>query len=163
LSALIKPRLLVGMLAAAVTCFVLAGPIVSTAAASNNSIIGVVNHWSPIVQHDENAIAKAERAYKHDRKAGPVVADLRHEVGDLHAFVSQLKAQPASTSTGAKGRNDIAAGATLVAKSYTLFARELNKAGSRGLSPGQINTNSKIALAGHKKIVAGIKLLQSLT
>jgi hypothetical protein len=162
LSALIKPRLLVGMLAV-VTCFVLAGPIVSTAAASDNSIIGVVNHWSPIVQRDETAIAKAEKAYKNNRQAGPVVADLTHEVGDLHLFVSQLKAQSASTSTGGNGRNDIAAGATLVAKSYASFARELKQAGSKGLSPAQITANSKIALAGHKKIVAGIKLLQSLT
>jgi len=162
LSALIKPRLLLPMLAV-VTCFVLAGPIVSTAAASDNSIIGVVNHWSAIVQKDETAINKAEQAYKHTRKAAPVVADLTHEVGDLHSFVSQLNAQTASTSTGAKGRDDIAAGATLVAKSYTSFARELKQAGSKGLSQSQINANSKVALAGHNKIIAGINLLRSLT
>ena len=56
MSALIKPRLLAPMLAV-VACFALAGPIVATASASDSSIIGVVNHWSPIVQKDEQKIA----------------------------------------------------------------------------------------------------------
>jgi hypothetical protein len=162
LSALMKPRLLLPMLAV-VACCALAGPIVATASASDSSIIGVVNHWSPIVQKDEMAIEKGEKAYKKNRKAAPVVADLTHEVSDLHSFVSQLKAQSASTSTGGRGRDDIAAGSTLIANSYAKFASELKKAGSKGLSQAQINANAKVALAGHKKIVAGIKLLQKLT
>jgi hypothetical protein len=161
LSAHIKVRLLAPLIVV-VACFALAGPIVSTAAASDSSIITVVNHWSPIVAKDEHAIEKAEKAYKKNRKAAPVVADLTHEVGDLKNFVSQLKAQPSSTSTGAKGRDDIAAGATLVAKAYSTFAKELKKAGSKGLPSTQISANAKIALSGHNKIVAGIKLLQKL-
>jgi hypothetical protein len=161
LSALIKLRLLVPMVAV-VACCVLAGPIVATASASDSSIIGVVNRWSPIVQKDEMAIEKAEKAFKKNRKAAPVVADLTHEVSDLHSFVSQLKGQSASSSTGGQGRDDIAAGSTLIANSYSKFASELQKAGSKGLSQAQINANAKVALAGHKKIVAGITLLQKL-
>ena len=162
MSALVRPRMLVPMLLV-VACFALAGTIVATASASDTSIIDVVNHWSPIVQKDEQNIAKAEKAYKKNRKAAPVVADLTHEVSDLHSFVSQLKGQSASTSTGGQGRDDIAAGSTLIANAYSKFASELKKAGSKGLSQAQINANAKVALAGHKKIVAGIKLLQKLT
>ena len=162
MSALMKPRLLLPMLAA-VACCALAGPIVATASASDSSIIGVVNHWSPIVQKDEMTIEKGEKAYKKNRKAAPVVADLNREVSDLHSFVSQLKAQSASTSTGGQGRDDIAAGSTLIANSYSKFASELKKAGSKGLSQAQIKANAKVALAGHKKIVAGIKLLQKIS
>jgi hypothetical protein len=162
LSALIKPRLLVPMLVV-VASLVFAGPIVAPAAASDSSIIGVVNHWSPIVKRDELTIQKAEKTFKNNRKAAPVVADLTHEVSDLHSFVSQLKGQSASTSTGGKGRDDIAAGSTLIANAYAKFASELRKAGSKGLSQAQINANAKVALAGHKKIVAGIELLQKLT
>lgn len=161
MSALIKPRLLAPMLAV-VACFALAGPIVTTASASDSSIIGVVNHWSPIVQRDERKIEKAETAYKQNRHAAPVVAALTNEVSDLRSFVSRLKAQSASSSTGGKGRNDIATGSTLIANSYATFATELKKAGSKGLSQSQINANAKVALAGHKKIVAGVKLLQKV-
>jgi hypothetical protein len=160
-SALIKPRLLAPMLAV-VACFALAGPIVATASASDSSIIEVVNRWSPIVQKDEQKIANAEQAYKKHRKAAPVVAALTHEVSDLRSFVSQLKAQSASSSTGGKGRDDIASGSTLIASSYSRFASELKKAGSKGLSQAQISANAKVALAGHTKIVAGVKLLQKV-
>jgi hypothetical protein len=162
LSALIKPRLLVPMLAV-VACFAFAGPIVATASASDSSIIGVVNHWSPIVLKDEQAIAKEEKAYSHNRQAAPLVAGLNHEVSDLHAFASQLKAQSASSEIGGKGRDDIAGGTTLIARSYAKFASELKRAGSKGLSQAQISANKKIEQAGHKQIVAGIKLLQKLT
>ncbi len=161
MSALIKPRLLAPMLAA-VACFALAGPIVATATASDSSIIGVVNHWSPIVLKDEKSIAGAERAYKHTRQTGPVVAGLTHEVSDLRAFASALKAQSASSRRGGTGRDDIAAGATLIASSYSQFASELKHAGSKGLSQAQINANKKIEQAGHKKIVAGVTLLQKI-
>jgi hypothetical protein len=162
LSALIKPRLLVPMLAV-VACCVLAGPIVATASASDSSIIGVVNHWSPIVQKDEQKIAHAEQAYKNNRKAAPVVAALTNEVADLRSFVSQLKSQSASSRDGGKGRDNIASCSTLIANSYAKFASELQKAGSKGLSRAQISANAKIALAGHKKIVAGVKLLQKVS
>ena len=162
MSALIKPRLLVPMLAA-VACFVLAGPIVATASASDSSIIRVVNRWSPVVQKDEMKIESAEKAYKQNRRAAPVVADLTHEVSDLHSFVSELKGQSASSSTGGKGRDDIAAGSTLIAHSYSRFASELKQAGSKGLSQSQIDANAKVALSGHKKIVAGIKLLLKIS
>jgi hypothetical protein len=162
LSALTKPRLLVPMLAA-VACCALAGPIVATASASDSSIIKVVNRWSPIVQKDEMKIESAEKTYKQNRKAAPVVADLTHEVSDLHSFVSQLKGQSASSRSGGKGRDDIAAGSTLIAHSYSRFASELQQAGSKGLSQSQINANAKLALSGHKKIVAGIKLLQQVS
>jgi predicted PurR-regulated permease PerM len=158
-SALIKPRQLASILVL-IACFALAGPIVTTASASNNSIIGTVNHWSPIVQKDEQKIAHAEQTYKHNRKAAPVVTALTHEVSDLHAFVSQLKSQSASSRNGGKGRDDIAAGSTLIANSYSKFASELQTAGSKGLSKAQIIANAKLALAGHKRIVAGVKLLQ---
>jgi hypothetical protein len=161
-SALIKPRLLVPMLAV-VGCFALAGPIVATASASDSSIIQVVNHWSPIVLKDEHKISKAETAYTHNRQAAPLVAGLTHEVSDLHAFAKQLKAQSASSKTGGEGRDDIADGTTLIARSYSKFASELTHAGSKGLSLAQINANKKIEQAGHKKIVAGINLLQKLT
>lgn len=161
MSALIKPRLLAPMLALAACC-ALAGPIVTTASASDSSIIQTVNHWSPIVQKDEQKIEHAERTYKNNRKAAPVVAALSHEVSDLHSFVSQLKAQSASSSNGGKGRDDIASGSALIANSYSKFASELQKAGSTGLSRAQINANAKVALAGHKKIVAGVKLLQKV-
>jgi hypothetical protein len=160
-SALIKPRPLAAMLAL-VACFALAGPIVATASASDSSIIGVVNRWSPTVQRDEHTIANTEQAYKKNRQARPVVAALNHEVSDLHSFVSQLKAQSASSSNGGKGRDDIASGSTLIAGSYSKFASELKKAGSAGLSQAQINANRKLALAGHRKIVAGVKLLQTI-
>jgi hypothetical protein len=161
-SALIKTRRLTPMLAV-VACFALAGPIVATASASDNSIIGVVNHYSPIVQRDEHQIAKTEQAFKKNRHAAPVVTALTHEVSDLHSFVSQLKAQSASSQNGGQGRDDVAAGSTLIAKSYSKFASELRKAGSTGLSKAQINANRKLALAGHKKIVAGITLLQKVS
>jgi hypothetical protein len=161
-SALIKPRRMAPMLAV-VGCFAVAGPIVATASASDNSIIGVVNHWSPVVQRDEHQIARTEQAFKKHRQAAPVVAALNNEVSDLHAFVSQLKAQSASSRNGGKGRDDVAAGSTLIASSYSKFASELKKAGSTGLSQAQINANRKIALAGHKKIVAGITLLQKVS
>jgi hypothetical protein len=156
---LIKVRLLAPMLAVA-ACVVLAGPIVGTASASDSSIIGVVNHWSPIVQRDELKIAKAEKTYKRNRQAAPVVTDLTAEVGDLRSFVSQLKAQSASSTRGGQGRDDIASGATLIANSYAKFATELKHAGSTGLSKSQIRANAELAQAGHTKIVAGVKLLQ---
>jgi hypothetical protein len=161
-SAFLKPRLLAPMLAL-VACFALAGPIVATASASDGSIIGVVNKWSPIVQKDEQKIENAEKSFKANRRAAPVVAALTHEVSDLRSFVSQLKAQSASTNTGGQGRNDIASGSTLIASSYAKFASELKKAGSKGLSQTQITANAKIAEAGHKKIVAGVKLLQKVS
>ena len=83
-------------------------------------------------------------------------------MSDLHSFASQLKAQSASSSTGARGRDDIASGAALIAKAYSKFASELKHAGSNGLSQAQINANKKVALAGHNKIVAGVKLLQHI-
>ena len=159
MSALVKPRQAASVLAL-IACCALAGPIVTTASASDSSIIGTVNHWSPIVQKDEQKIAHAEKAYKHSRKAAPVVAALTDEVSDLRSFVSQLKSQSASSRNGGKGRDDIASGSTLIANSYSKFASELQKAGSKGLSQAQIDANAKIALAGHKKIVAGVKLLQ---
>ena len=162
MSALIKPRLLVPMLAV-VACFALAGPIVATASASDTLIIRVVNHWSPIVQRDEQKIERSEKTYKQNRKAAPVVANLTDEASDLHSFASQLRAQSATTKTAAQGRDDIAAGATLIASSYSKFASELKKAGSRGLSQAQINANKKVALAGHNKIVAGVNLLQKIS
>jgi hypothetical protein len=161
LSALIKPRLLAPLLAVASSA--LAGPIVATASASDSSIIRVVNHWSPIVQRDELKIASGEKAYKKNRRAAPVVADLAAEVSDLHSFASQLKAQPASSRQGGQGRDDIASGAKLIASSYSTFASELKKAGSNGLSQRQIDANAKVAQTGHKKIVAGVKLLQKVS
>jgi hypothetical protein len=160
-SALIKPRLLAPMLAL-VACFVLAGPIVTTASASDSSIIRTVNHWSPIVHNDEQKIEHAEQVYKTNRKAAPVVAALTHEVSDLRSFVSQLKSQSASSSNGGKGRDDIASGSTLIANSYSKFASELQKAGSAGLSRAQISASLKLDLAGHRKIVAGVKLLEKI-
>jgi hypothetical protein len=160
-SALVKPRLLVPLLAV-VACFALAGPIVTTATASDRSIIGVVNHWSPIVLKDEKNIAKAEHAFKHTRQTAPVIAGLTSEVSDLRMFASQLKGQSASSKRGGTGRDDVAAGATLIASSYAMFASELKHAGSKGLSNAQINANKKIEQAGHKKIVAGITLLQKI-
>jgi predicted PurR-regulated permease PerM len=160
-SALIRPRRLAAMLAL-VACFALAGPILTTASASDNSIIGTVNRWSPIVHKDEQKIEHAEQAYKSNRKAAPVVAALTHEVSDLRSFASQLKSQSASSSNGGKGRDDIASGSTLIANSYSKFASELKQAGSMGLSRAQISANAKTALAGHKKIVAGVKLLQTI-
>ena len=161
-SALVKPRLLALMLAL-VACFALVGPIVTTASASDHSIIQTVNRWSQIVQKDEQKIGHAERTYKNNRKAAPVVVALSHEVSDLRSFVSQLKAQSASSRNGAKGRDDIASGSTLIASAYATFASELKKNGSRGLSQRQINANAKVALAGHKKIVAGVNLLQKVS
>ena len=161
MSALTKPRLLISMLAV-VAGFALAGPIVAPAFASDSSIIGVVNRWSPIVKNDELKISNAEKAYKKNRRAAPVVADLRHEVADLHTFASQLMSQSASSSNGGHGRDEIASGSMLIARSYSRFATELNKAGSVGLSQGQIDANAKVAEAGHTKIVAGVKLLQKI-
>jgi hypothetical protein len=161
-SALIKPRLLAPILTV-VACFALAGPIVATASASDSSIIAVVNKWSPIVQKDEQKIEHAELVYKKSRKAAPVVAALTHEVSNLHSFVSQLKGQSASSSTGGRGRDDIASGSTLIAGSYSRFAAELKQAGSKGLSQAQISANAKVAESGHKKIVAGVKLLQKVS
>ena len=162
MSAFLKARLLAPMLALVVCC-VLAGPIVATASASDSSIIGVVNHWSPIVQKDEHKIENAEQAFKKNRKAAPVVAALKGEVSDLRSFVSQLKAQSASSRNGGQGRDDIATGSTLIASSYSKFASELKQAGSAGLSRSQISANAKIAEAGHKKIVAGVNLLQKIS
>jgi hypothetical protein len=161
-SALIKPRLLAPMLAL-VAGFALGGPVVATASASDNSIIKVVDRWSPVVQRDEKQLAKTEHAFKTDRRAGPVIAGLNQEVSDLHAFVKDLNAQSASTRKGGQGRDDIADGSALIAKSYASFASELRKAGSKGLSQAQINANRKVALAGHQKILAGIKLLQHVS
>jgi hypothetical protein len=161
LSAFIKPRLILPMLAVVASC-VLAGPIVATASASDVSIIKVVNHWSPIVGKDEGKINTAEKAYKHSRRAGPVITSLNHEISDLQAFASQLKAQRASSSKAGRGRDDIAAGTLKIASAYTTFARELKKAGPDGLSKQQINANAKVAHAGHMKILAGIRLLQHL-
>jgi hypothetical protein len=158
-SALIKPRLLAPMLAV-VACFALAGPIIATASASDRSIIGVVNHWSPIVVKDEKNIAKAEHGFKQNRKTAPVVASISAEVSDLRAFAKQLKGQSASSGRGGAGRDDVAAGATLIANSYAMFASELRRSGS--LTQAQINANKKIEQAGHKKIVAGITLLQKI-
>ena len=161
MSALIKPRLLAPMLAV-VAGFALGGPIIATASASDSSIIGVVNHWSPIVLKDEKNIANAEHAFKHTRKTAPVIAGLTGEVSDLRTFAKQLKRQSASSKRGGKGRDDVAAGATLIASSYSMFASELKQAGSRGLSQAQIEANKKIEQAGHQKIVAGIMLLQKI-
>jgi hypothetical protein len=161
-SASLTPRLLAPMLAV-ITCFALTGPIIATASASDGSIIGVVNHWSPIVQKDEQKIANAEHAFKKNRQATPVVSALNREASDLRSFVSQLKAQSASSSTGGQGRDDIASGSTLIAGSYSKFAAELKKAGSKGLSQAQITANAKVAEAGHMKIVAGVKLLQKVS
>jgi hypothetical protein len=161
LSFLVKPRLLLPLIAVVASC-VLAGPIVATASASDTSIIQVVNHWSPIVGKDENKILASEAAYKHDRKAGPVIKNLNAEISDLHHFASDLKAQKASTRTGGKGRDDIAAGSNTIASAYTTFAKELKQAGPNGLSKKQIKANAKVAAKGHKQIVAGIKLLRSL-
>jgi hypothetical protein len=158
-SALIKPRLLAPMLAV-VACFALAGPIIATASASDSSIIGVVNHWSPVVVKDEKAIAKAEHAFKHNRKTAPVVASITDEVSDLRAFAKQLRGQSASSERGGTGRDDVAAGAALIAKAYSRFASELKRAGS--LTQAQIDANKKTEQAGHKKIVAGITLLQKI-
>jgi hypothetical protein len=160
-SALIKPRRLMPVCAVA-ACFAFAGPIVPAASASDNSIIGVVNHWSPIVKHDDNALLASQTAYKRNRKAGPVVAAYRHEVSDLHAFASQLKHRSASTRTGAKGRDDIATGLLQIATAYQRFASELKKAGPVGLTKKQISSNTKIQLAGHDKVVAGFNLLEKL-
>ena len=162
MSALIKPRLLVPMLALA-ACFALAGPMVATASASDSSIIGVVNHWSPIVLKDEKTIAKAEKAYKRNRQAAPLVAGLTPR--------GVRPARVCLTAPGAvgveqdrrQGPDDIADGTTLIARSYAKFASELKQAGSKGLSQAQISANKTTEQAGHQKIVAGIKLLQKLT
>jgi hypothetical protein len=161
LSALVKLRLVVPMLAI-VACFALAGPIIATASANNNSIIGVINRWSPIVRHDENALLASQTAYQRNRKARPLVAAYRHEVSDLQSFASQLKHQSASTRIGAEGRDDVTTGLLQIATAYQRFASELKKAGSIGLSKKQISANTKIQLAGHDKIVAGFKLLKML-
>jgi hypothetical protein len=160
-SALIKPRLLAPMLAA-VACFALAGPIVAPATASDRSIIGVVNHWSPIVVHDEKAIAASASGYKKNRKAGPVVTAYSHEVADLRAFASQIKHQSASSSAGRKGRDDVAAGLLQIAEGYKRFASEIHTAGSKGLTKKQIAADDKITQAGHDRFVAGINLLMKL-
>jgi translation initiation factor 1 (eIF-1/SUI1) len=161
LSVLTKPRLILPLLAVIASC-ALAGPIVATASASDTSIIQVVNHWSPIVGKDENKILAAEAAYKRDRKAAPVIKGLKREIKDLNKFASALKAQKASSRTGAKGRDDIATGARKIAGAYGTFASELKQAGPNGLSKKQIKANAKAANAGHKKIVAGINLLRKL-
>jgi hypothetical protein len=160
-SAVIKFRLLAPMLAV-IACFALAGPIVTSASASDSSIIGVINHWSPIVKHDENVLLARQSAYHKNRKAGPVVTAYTHEATNLHSFASQLAQQSASTRTGAKGRDDISTGLLQVATAYQRFASELKKAGPNGLTRKQIRSNTKIQLAGHDKIVAGFKLLKKL-
>jgi hypothetical protein len=158
LSALVKLRLLVAIVA----CFALAGPIVAAASASDDSIIGVINRWSPVVKRDENALLARETAYQRNREARPLVAAYRHEVSALESFASQLKHQSASTRIGAEGRDDITTGLLQIATAYQRFASELKKAGSIGLSKKQIRANTKIQLAGHDKIVAGFKLLKML-
>jgi hypothetical protein len=157
----IKLRLLTPMVAV-VAGFALAGPTIATSSASDNSIIGVVNHWSPIVKHDNDALAANQTAYKKNRRAGPVVAAYQHAIVDLRSFAARLGRQSASSGTAARGRDDITAGLVKIAQAYGSFAAELKQAGSRGLSPKQINTNLKIQLAGHDQIVAGLKLLQKI-
>ncbi len=154
----IKLRLLTPMLAVAAG-FALAGPIIATASASDSSIIEVVNQWSPIVKHDNDALAASQTAYKKTRRARPVVAAYQHAISDLRSFAARLKRQSASSRTAAQGRDDITAGLVQMAQAYGRFATELKQAGSRGLSQKQIDTNIKIQLAGHDKIVAGLKLL----
>ena len=114
MSALVKLRLLVAIVA----CFALAGPLVAAASASNDSIIGVINRWSPMVKRDENALLASQTAYQRNRKARPLVAAYRHEVSDLESFASQLKHQSASTRIGAEGRNDITTGLLQIATAY---------------------------------------------
>jgi hypothetical protein len=158
--ALITTRL-VPMLAV-VAGFALAGPIVATASATDNSIIRVVDYWSPIVKRDDGAILASQTAYKKNRRAGPLVAAYRHDVADLRSFASKLEDQSASTMTIARGRDEIAAGSLQIAKAYQRFASELQKAGARGLSKQQISTNMKIQLAGHDEVVAGFNVLKKL-
>ena len=102
MSALIKRRLLAPMLVVA-ACFALAGPIVATASASDSSIIGVVNHWSPIVHRDEQKIAKTEKALQ-EQPSGRTGRRRLDQRGVRSAwFVSQLKAQSASSRNGGQG------------------------------------------------------------
>lgn len=130
------------------------------AQASDASIVSTIDNGNLRITTDELTIAKTLLTYKKTHQAGPVIAALRHEVIDLHALADQVRAQPASSARGGRGKADVLLGLRLVGTSYVQLANEMEHSGTGvPVSRFQLVTTVELARRGHTELVAGLKLL----
>lgn len=147
--------ILTALAAAAAFAFAsLASPITPSASASDRTIVEVVVHWLPIIDRDEKAILRAEHAHRLERS----IARFKHEVSDLHHWARQLRAQRATTRTGATGRNEVVSGINKLARAYSHIAFALGTT----LTKPELTRDRRLARAGRNQVMRGIELLRTL-
>jgi hypothetical protein len=133
---------------------------VAVAQASNASIVATFNAANGHLNRDEASIRKAVAAYKRDKRPGPVIAALRHEVRDIRNLNRAIKHESASTAKGRRGKADITKGLTLIANSYATLANEIHQAHSgHPVPPSAVAATQQTANRGRTKLIAGLRLL----
>jgi hypothetical protein len=140
-------------------CAILGGPI-AVAQASDNTIRATLNSFAPKVVKDENAVKKGLAGYPHG-KVKPLVKALNHEVSDLHAFTSKLSHEHASSARGRKGKKDVVAGLTLIAKAYAALRADVQAAHGGPVPKAQVTAAVNTDKKGRTKLLAGLHLLST--
>jgi outer membrane murein-binding lipoprotein Lpp len=141
------------------SCCALAGPV-STAQASNASIVNTFRAGNARLTRDENKSSKALNTYIHHHRARPVIAALRHEVRDIRALDRTIKRESASSAKGRRGKADVTLGLTLIANAYSQLANEIKAAHSgHPVSRARIDKTVATDRKGRAKLIKGLRLL----
>lgn len=141
------------------SCCAFAGPV-STAQASNASIVNTFRAGNVRLERDEAKSRKALNTYVHHHRARPAIVALRHEVRDIRALDRTIKRESASSAKGRRGKADITRGLTLIANAYSQLANEIKAAHSgHPVSSSTINKTVAAYERGRAKLIKGLKLL----
>ena len=140
-------------------CCALAGPV-STAQASNASIVNTFRAGNARLSRDETKSRAALNTYLHTHRARPVIAALRHEVRDMRALARAIRRESASSARGRRGKADITRGLMLIANAYSQLANEIKAAHSGHPVPlSKVNQTVATDRRGRSKLINGLRLL----
>lgn len=150
-----RRSVLLGMVAGAV----LGGPA-AVAQASDDTLRGTLNHYAPIIVKDERAVKHGVSVYPQGHP-WVLTRALKHEVFDLHALQFKLSQETASTAAGATAKTEIVTGLGLIAKAYKAFRLDILLVHGQAVSPTAVGAAVRTRNRGHRKLVAGLKLLST--
>lgn len=141
-----------------VACAALTGPV-AVAQASDNTLRATLNHYSPKIVRDENAVKTGLAEYPKG-KPKPLKRALGHEVGDLRTLKSKLKKEHASSRKGRKAKKDIVRGLGLIASAYSALLHDVKAAHGGAVPAAQVNAAVATDKKGRRKLLAGLALLK---
>jgi hypothetical protein len=119
---------------------------------------GTLNHYAPKIVRDEHAVKNAINEYPQG-KVRALPRALRHEVGALRAERFTLMQESPSSAGGALAKADLVTGFGLIARAYSAFRHVVLAADGGPVSASGVNAAARTERNGHRRLVAGLKLL----